>query len=157
MVASSYADNLTSLIAGVRTATGDPRLPVVVAKVSPIASEYPYVQIVHQGMDSVANECRCGNNYLSGHRAEDRSHPLFGKWNDHPGPHWVTLSLASTSLILKRRHGSATWTAMGTLIPMILMSREPRDLCASDTDMDGDTDIEDLLNVIGSWGNTCTP
>ena len=30
-------------------------------------------------------------------------------------------------------------------------------LCASDTDMDGDTDIEDLLIVIGGWGTTCTP
>ena len=35
--------------------------------------------------------------------------------------------------------------------------RTSLDLCASDTDMDGDTDIEDLLNVIGSWGSTCTP
>ena len=30
-------------------------------------------------------------------------------------------------------------------------------LCASDSDMDGDTDIEDLLKVISSWGNSCTP
>ncbi|MBG84249.1 MAG: hypothetical protein CMJ40_06855, partial [Phycisphaerae bacterium] len=30
-------------------------------------------------------------------------------------------------------------------------------LCASDTDMDGDTDIEDLLNVVAGWGTTCNP
>jgi len=26
-----------------------------------------------------------------------------------------------------------------------------------DCDADGDTDIEDLLYLIGSWGNSCTP
>ena len=33
--------------------------------------------------------------------------------------------------------------------------RTSLDLCASDTDMDGDTDIEDLLNVVAGWGTTC--
>ena len=33
--------------------------------------------------------------------------------------------------------------------------RSSLDLCASDTDLDGDTDIEDLLNVVAGWGTTC--
>jgi len=28
-------------------------------------------------------------------------------------------------------------------------------VCPHDTDMDGDTDIEDLLNVVAGWGTTC--
>ena len=33
--------------------------------------------------------------------------------------------------------------------------RTSLELCASDTDMDGATDIEDLLNVVAGWGTSC--
>ena len=147
------------MIAGVRTATGDPRLPVVVAKVSPIASEYPYVQIVHQGMDSVANEDADVATITC--QAIEQKIDLI----HYSASGMITLGAALGDTILGLDpFDLETQTWIGDMdsdgdvdTDDLDVLRTSLDLCASDTDMDGDTDIEDLLNVIGSWGNTCTP
>ena len=157
--AISYADNLTSLIAGVRTATGDPRLPVVVAKVSPIASGYPYVQIVHQGMDSVANE-DADVATITCQAIEQKTDLIH-----YSASGMITLGAALGDTILGLDpFDLETQTWIGDMdsdgdvdTDDLDVLRTSLDLCASDTDMDGDTDIEDLLNVVAGWGNTCTP
>ena len=54
-------------------------------------------------------------------------------------------------------NGSSSFTYEGQHVTSSQTCPRPTNLCASDTDMDGDTDIEDLLNVIEGWGDICSP
>ena len=157
--AISYAYNLTRLIEGVRTATGDPRLPAVVAKVSPRASEYPYVQIVHQGMESVALK-DADVATITCQAIEQKSDFIH-----YSARGMITLGAALGDTILGLDpFGLEDQTWIGDIdsdgkidANDLHALHDQLNICEHDVNHDGITDIADLLDVVAGWRTTCSP
>ncbi|GEM_PF-2204402 len=129
--ATPYGDNLMALIDGVRTAAGASKMPAVVAKVNPRTSSYPYVDVVHEGMDNVAT-------------------------ND---PKVATVTCKTIELKADEIHFSSTgMITLGAALGDTMLGLDPFGLaeefeaCPSDLNVDGEVNVLDILQMISEFG-----
>ncbi|MEE2907698.1 MAG: sialate O-acetylesterase [Planctomycetota bacterium] len=129
--ANSYGKNLQLLIDGVRDFTGNGDLAVVVAKVAPRGSGYPYVNTVHQGIETVSTQdaklaaVTCEAIELKDDQVHFSSHGMI----------MLGSALADTLLALD---------------PFELSQEVP--VCQSDINGDGDVNVIDILLMISNFG-----
>lgn len=129
--ANKYGENLQLLVDGVRDFTGNADLTAVVAKVAPRNFNYPYVDVVHQGIETVTTQdAKIGAVTCEAFELKDDE-----------------VHFTAQGMIML---GSALADTLLGLDPFEVALEE--EACLSDLNGDGDVNVIDILLMISDFG-----